>query len=49
MAYYAAPAINKYALVKMECGWRIALVNIHNQIDPSAEQPGEHVPASSKE
>jgi len=39
--------IDSYTLVKADAGWRVALLNIHNQIDPSAERPGEHVPNAS--
>jgi ketosteroid isomerase-like protein len=39
--------MNTYTLIRTERGWRVALLNIHNQIDPSLERPGEHVPAPS--
>jgi ketosteroid isomerase-like protein len=39
--------IDTYTLVKTTTGWRVALLNIHNQIDPGAERPGEHVPDAS--
>ena len=39
--------INTYTLVRTRDGWRVALLNIHNQIDPSAEGVGQHVPDAS--
>jgi len=36
--------INTYTLVKTEPGWRVALLNIHNQIDPGAEGVGQRLP-----
>jgi uncharacterized protein (TIGR02246 family) len=36
--------IDTYTLVKTPGGWRVALLNIHNQIDRAMEKPGEHVP-----
>lgn len=29
-------------------GWRVPVLNVHNQIDPGAERPGEHVPDASE-
>jgi ketosteroid isomerase-like protein len=40
--------IDTYTLVKVDGGWRVALLNIHNQIDPGSERPGEHVPTASE-
>jgi ketosteroid isomerase-like protein len=40
--------INTYTLVKTADGWRVSVLNIHNQIDPGAERPGEHVPNASE-
>jgi len=39
--------IDTYTLVKVDAGWRVAPLNIHNQIDPGSERPGEHVPNTS--
>jgi ketosteroid isomerase-like protein len=39
--------IDTYTLIKADAGWRVILLNIHNQIDPSMERPGEHVPNAS--
>ena len=36
--------INTYTLIKTTGGWRVSVLNIHNQIDPGVERPGEHVP-----
>lgn len=36
--------INTYTLVKTAAGWRTALLNIHNQIDPESEGVGQHLP-----
>jgi hypothetical protein len=40
--------INTYTLIKAADGWRVSVLNIHNQIDPGAERPGEHVPHASE-
>jgi ketosteroid isomerase-like protein len=41
--------INTYTLLKTTDGWRVSVMNIHNQMGAAAERPGEHVPdASSK-
>jgi uncharacterized protein (TIGR02246 family) len=39
--------INTYTLVKTESGWRVALLNIHNQINFEEEGSGQHVPNAS--
>lgn len=39
--------INTYTLIKTGAGWRVALLNIHNQINPGAEGAGQHVPDAS--
>jgi ketosteroid isomerase-like protein len=39
--------INTYTLLRTGSGWRVALLNIHNQIDPGTEGAGEHVPTAS--
>ncbi len=39
--------INTYTLVRTEAGWRVALLNIHNQITPGTEGVGQHVPDAS--
>jgi len=39
--------INSYTLVKTEAGWRVALLNIHNQMTPGTEGVGQHVPPAS--
>ena len=39
--------INTYTLIKMSVGWRVALLNIHNQINPQNEETGQHVPNAS--
>jgi uncharacterized protein (TIGR02246 family) len=39
--------INTYTLIKTEGVWRVSVLNVHNQIDPGAERPGEHVPDAS--
>lgn len=36
--------INTYTLVKTDAGWRVALLNIHNQIGPEDEGPGQKLP-----
>lgn len=36
--------INTYTLVKSDGGWRVALLNIHNQINLEDEGVGQHVP-----
>ena len=36
--------IDTYTLVRTGDGWRVALLNIHNQINFGDEKPGEHVP-----
>ncbi len=36
--------INTYTLVKTQSGWRVALLNIHNQIMPGTEGVGQKVP-----
>lgn len=36
--------INTYTLVKTEAGWRVTLLNIHNQIGPGGEGPGQKIP-----
>jgi hypothetical protein len=39
--------INTYTLIKTAEGWRVALLNIHNQIGPGQEGVGQHVPDAS--
>jgi hypothetical protein len=39
--------INTYTLMKTDAGWRVALLNIHNQITPGTEGVGQHVPNAS--
>jgi ketosteroid isomerase-like protein len=39
--------IDTYTLLRTDAGWRVTLLNIHNQIDLSAEGPGQHVPDAS--
>ncbi len=39
--------INTYTLVKTDSGWRVALLNIHNQISFQDEGSGQHVPNAS--
>ena len=39
--------INTYTLVKSDAGWRVALLNIHNQINFEDEGTGQHVPNTS--
>ena len=39
--------INTYTLVHTEAGWRVALLNIHNQMTPETEGAGQHVPNAS--
>ncbi|HLJ49808.1 MAG TPA: hypothetical protein VKU01_27530 [Bryobacteraceae bacterium] len=39
--------INTYTLVKTNAGWRVALMNIHNQINPGTEGAGQRVPNAS--
>ena len=41
--------INTYTLVRTDEGWRVALLNIHNQINPEDEGSGQHVPNASGE
>lgn len=41
--------INTYTLVKTEDGWRVALLNIHNQIGPGDEGPGQKLPNFSNQ
>jgi hypothetical protein len=36
--------INTYTLIKTDAGWRVALLNIHNQIEPGTEGPGQKLP-----
>jgi hypothetical protein len=36
--------INTFTVVKTQGEWKVSLLNIHNQIGPEAERPGEHVP-----
>jgi ketosteroid isomerase-like protein len=36
--------INTYTLIKTDAGWRVALLNIHNQINFGDEGAGQHVP-----
>ncbi len=36
--------INTYTLIRTDAGWRLALLNIHNQINPGTEGAGQHVP-----
>jgi ketosteroid isomerase-like protein len=40
--------IDTYTLVKTSNGWRVSLLNIHNQIGPGTERPGERVPNGSE-
>lgn len=40
--------IDTFVLVKGDQGWRIAALNIHNQMRPGSERPGERVPIPSK-
>lgn len=39
--------INTYTLIRTAAGWRVALLNIHNQINPEMEGSGQHVPDAS--
>jgi ketosteroid isomerase-like protein len=39
--------IDTYTLVRTAQGWRLALLNIHNQINPGTEGAGQHVPNAS--
>jgi len=39
--------INTYTLIKSDAGWRVALLNIHNQINLEDEGVGQHVPNTS--
>jgi len=39
--------INTYTLIKTDVGWRVALQNIHNQINFGDEGVGQHVPNAS--
>jgi ketosteroid isomerase-like protein len=39
--------INTYTLIKTVSGWRVALLNIHNQINFQDEGTGQHVPNAS--
>ena len=39
--------INTYTLIKTNAGWRVTLLNIHNQIDPGTEGVGQRVPNAS--
>jgi len=41
--------INTYTLVKTGDGWRVVLLNIHNQIGPEDEGPGQKLPAISSQ
>lgn len=41
--------INTYTLVKTEDGWRVVLLNIHNQIGPDEEGPGQKLPVISSQ
>lgn len=36
--------INTYTVIKTDAGWRVALQNIHNQINFEEEGVGQHVP-----
>jgi uncharacterized protein (TIGR02246 family) len=40
--------INTYTLIKTADGWRVALLNIHNQINFDDEGTGQHVPNASQ-
>ena len=40
--------INTYTLVRTDAGWRVTVLNIHNQINPGTEGSGQHVPNASK-
>jgi uncharacterized protein (TIGR02246 family) len=39
--------INTYTVIKTETGWKIAVQNIHNQINVGDEGTGQHVPDAS--
>jgi ketosteroid isomerase-like protein len=39
--------IDTYTLIKTKDGWKVTLLNIHNQINPEMEGAGEHVPKAS--
>ena len=39
--------INTCTLIKTNAGWRLALLNIHNQINPGTEGVGQRVPKVS--
>lgn len=41
--------INTYTLIQTDAGWRVALLNIHNQINFGDEGPGQHVPNASSQ
>jgi uncharacterized protein (TIGR02246 family) len=36
--------INTYTLMRSNAGWKVAVLDIHNQIDPASERAGEQVP-----
>ncbi len=39
--------INTYTLIKTDAGWRVGLLNIHNQINFGDEGVGQHIPNAS--
>jgi uncharacterized protein (TIGR02246 family) len=41
--------IDTFVLVKRDGAWRIAAMNIHNQMPPGRERPGERVPVPVKQ
>ena len=41
--------IDTFVLVKRRGAWRIAALNIHNQMPPGRERPGERVPVPTKQ
>ena len=40
--------LNTYTLVKTAAGWRVTLLNIHNQMDAGTEGPGQRMPEVSQ-
>ncbi len=41
--------INTYTLIRTDAGWRVILLNIHNQIEPGSEGPGQKLPNFSSQ
>jgi uncharacterized protein (TIGR02246 family) len=40
--------IDTFVLVRRDGAWRVAAINIHNQMPPGRERPGERVPVPTK-